>query len=76
MDPNATWDALLAAYATKDFEAAAESAEALLAWLDRGGFPPALTIGSTTMHFTSQLDDAWNAAVARAACQVALSRGE
>lgn len=74
MDPNTTWDNLLMAYATKDWASVEELAEALLHWLDRGGFAPHLTTGSTMMQFTCQLDDEWNAAVARAACQVAIER--
>ncbi len=74
MDPNTTWDNLLHAYATKDFASAIEHAQALLAWLGRGGFPPRLTVGSTTMALTCQLDDGWNRAIAQAACQHVLDR--
>ena len=40
MDPQATWDQLLAAYAAGDWDLIEERATDLLAWLDRGGFPP------------------------------------
>lgn len=40
MDPNATWENLLEALTEGDWHEAFESAEALLDWLDRGGFPP------------------------------------
>jgi len=69
-----TWDTLLQAYATKDFESACEHARSLLTWLDRDGFPPSLTTGSTTMSLTCQLDVGWNRTLARAACQFILER--
>src|SRR3989442_1598497 len=40
MDPQATWDQLLCAYAEGDWDAIEERATELLEWLDRGGFPP------------------------------------
>lgn len=40
MDPQATWNDLLAALAAQDLSAAQESAEYLAEWLRRGGFPP------------------------------------
>lgn len=77
MDPNATWDALLKAYATKDWKAAAHFANVLLHWLDIDGFPPNLTIGNTTGDFSCQLeDDDWNKALARSACVTSLQRAE
>jgi len=39
MDPQATWDQLLAAYAAGDWDVIEERATDLIAWLDRGGFP-------------------------------------
>ncbi|MCA9073714.1 MAG: hypothetical protein KDA93_01685 [Planctomycetaceae bacterium] len=74
MDPNTTWDTLLYAYATKDFKSAVEHADALIGWLDSGGFPPSLTIGSTTLKLTCQLDEDWNRALASAACMHILNR--
>lgn len=43
MDPNAAWTALAQAVAGDDWEQAATVADGLLAWLSRGGFPPAIT---------------------------------
>ena len=42
MDPQAAWDQLLAAYAAGDWDVIEERATDLLAWLDRGGFPPTI----------------------------------
>jgi hypothetical protein len=67
MDPQPTWDDLLAAYADGDWEGVDELAEALSNWLDRGGFPPRATTGS-------DLGQDWDVAIARAACQFARSR--
>ncbi len=67
MDPQATWDDLLAAYSDGEWERVDELAIVLIAWLDRGGFPPRATTGS-------DLGPDWDKAIARAACQFALSR--
>ena len=40
MDPQATWEELLTCYGQGQFEDAAEAAENLHQWLQRGGFPP------------------------------------
>ena len=40
MDPQATWNQLLDAYTTCDWEETDACATALLEWLDGGGFPP------------------------------------
>ncbi len=40
MDPQATWDQLLAAYAAGDWDAIEEHANALSASLSSGGRPP------------------------------------
>ena len=42
MDPQATWNQLQAAYRSADWEIASELAQALLDWLERGGFPPTI----------------------------------
>jgi hypothetical protein len=53
MDPQATWEQLLAAYAAGDWDLIEERASDLLAWLDRGGFPPkcspAVTLARTAI---------------------------
>ena len=40
MDPQATWNQLLAAYAVGDWDVIEERATDLIDWLNRGGFPP------------------------------------
>jgi hypothetical protein len=40
MDPQATWEQLLCAYAAGDWHAIEERATDLIEWLDRGGHPP------------------------------------
>lgn len=40
MDPQATWEELLSAYSTQQFDDATQAAENLSQWLKRGGFPP------------------------------------
>ena len=65
MDPQATWEQLLAAYAAGDWDILEERATDLVAWLDRGGFPP------TIIH-QRDIDPDWNRALARAGCAHAL----
>ena len=65
MDPQACWDQLLAAYAAGDWDQIEERATVLLAWLDRGGFPP-------TIIQQPDLDVDWNRVLARAGCTHAL----
>lgn len=63
MNPQTTWDQLLAAYAAGNWNQIDALSTALLDWLDRGGFPPAVS---------QNLDNEWNHALARAGCQFAL----
>lgn len=42
MDPHATWRDMQSALIDEDWDLAAELAEALLAWLKGGGFPPVI----------------------------------
>ncbi len=65
MDPQTTWEQLLAAYAASDWDLIEELATALLAWLGRGGFPP-----KVLPH--SELGDDGNLALARAGCLFAI----
>lgn len=46
MDPQATWDQLLSAYAEGDWDRIEELALALSEWLRKGGFPPTV-LGQT-----------------------------
>ena len=66
MDPQATWDQLLCAYADGDWDLIEERATDLLAWLDRGGFPPKILS-------RPGLGTEWDTALARAGCQFALA---
>ena len=73
MDPNTAWNNMLAGYATKQWADAVPHAEALLDWLEAGGFPPQPTIGSTTGNLTCQLDAEFSAAICTAACEHVIS---
>jgi hypothetical protein len=65
MDPQTTWDELLAASLAGDWDRMDRLATALLDWLDRDGLPPIILSG-----VQPGLD--WDRALARAGCQVAL----
>ncbi len=66
MDPQVAWEQLLAAYAAGDWDILEERANNLIAWLDRGGFPP-------TIIRQPDIDPEWNGTLARAGCAHALS---
>jgi len=66
MDPQVAWHELLDARARQDELAACSAAEALLGWIERGGFPPQVIPGC-------EMDRDWNAAIALAACRLVLS---
>jgi hypothetical protein len=69
MDPQATWNQFLEAYAVADWELVEELATALKKWLARGGFPPFTTSRSDLgSHFDEQL--------AQKACAVALDQAQ
>lgn len=65
MDPQVAWDELRHAYASRDWSAVERAAVNLLTWLDRKGFPPAV---STDVA----MDAEWNRALALAACRFAI----
>lgn len=65
MDPQVTWGRLLAAYAAGDWDQIEALATDLIAWLDRGGFPPMI------IH-QPEIDSDWNRTLARAGCLHAL----
>ncbi len=67
MDPQATWDDLLAAFADGDWLRVDELSDALLTWLQRGGFPPRATTGT-------DLGQDWDRTAALAACGFAAER--
>ena len=66
MDPQAAWNELLCAWRCCQWHVVAELAEALLAWLAKGGFPPETTARG--------LGRDWNHAVALSVCHFAFQR--
>lgn len=68
MDPDATWDNMLVAYATKQWSDAVDHAEALRDWLERGGFSPQPPIGTTNGNMEAALDTGFSRAICLAAC--------
>jgi hypothetical protein len=67
MDPDATLRDLVSAVGDRNWDRVAELQEALLAWMERRGFPP-LTIGP------KKLGRAWHRAVATFVCHAAASK--
>lgn len=65
MDPQIAWEQLLSAYAEGDWDRIVEHGEALLDWLDRGGFPPRV------MNHPGLGSD-WDRMLTRAGCLFAL----
>lgn len=59
MDPDETFRLLLAALKVGDREAVVDAGEALLHWLQRGGFPPQVTIGVKDTGLLFELEDHW-----------------
>lgn len=70
MDPQATWEQLLRAYAAGDWDAIEERATELIEWLDSDGAPPAVLHHSVLHHLYR--DEDWNRVLARAGCVFAL----
>jgi hypothetical protein len=64
MDPQATWQQLIDAFVVRDWHQVQESAEALLDWLRREGFPPETITGRC-------MGADWNRHVTLAACEFA-----
>lgn len=69
MDPQTTWDELLAAYAASEWERVHELAEELIIWLQGGGFSPRAVTGD-------DMGLEWDHALATAGCWLALSKSE
>ena len=67
MDPQATWDLMLCAYAREDWPDVHEHATALCTWLRRGGFPP-------TVIAVPIMGDDFNFALAIVGCKYALAK--
>jgi hypothetical protein len=61
MDPQTAWNELLETLAGDDLMDAELRAEALLQWLDRGGFPP-----QTSLRVLPSL---WDEAICRYVCR-------
>lgn len=43
MDPNATWEMILLAHRSEEWEACQDACSDLYAWMQNGGFPPRIT---------------------------------
>jgi hypothetical protein len=69
MDPQTTWESLIQAWCARDWSRVQEYADALIEWLEHGGFAP-VTLPNV------RLGDDWNAAVVAAACGFALRRSQ
>ena len=69
MDPQATWNELLACHADGRADDAREAAASLLGWLERGGFAP------TTLDCLAR-DDSLHRVIAAAVCRQLLSSVE
>ena len=67
MDPQESYLRLLAAWMNRDWADLAELAEALLNWLDNGGFPP-------EPNYPKEMGNEWNAVMVRATCNFARAR--
>lgn len=67
MDPHQTLTNLLAAIVDRDWERVCELSEALLTWMESGGFPPE-PVGPTS------LGQRWHRAMTTFICHAATSR--
>lgn len=65
MDPQTTWEEMLDAISEGVFPEAKHRADALLDWLEKGGFPP--------QPLTRVLSDDWDRMVCRYVCQKVLT---
>lgn len=65
MNPQATWDQLLAAYAAGDWDAIEKHAILLNTWLSNGGLPPRILQ-------RDDLGQEWDRTLAEAGCRLAL----
>lgn len=69
MDPHSTLNDLLDAIVRRDWERVRELSDALLTWMENGGFPPE-AIGS------SKLGKRWHRTIATFICHAAVSRAD
>jgi len=65
MDPHATWRDMQNALIDEDADYAVELAEALLSWLQRGGFPP--IVGDKDLPY------GWHRQIAKAGAEYVLT---
>lgn len=65
MDPQATWDEMLDAFVSQEWDTAGERADDLLTWLQRNGFPPVTVVDSDHGNHCRAL----NLLVARVVCE-------
>lgn len=63
MDPQETWRQLLAAWRDQDWQEVLELSSSLLAWMRRGGFPPA--------PYPENMGRSWNLKTAYLTCNYA-----
>lgn len=69
MDPQATLTAIFEAINEKDWEQAIELSEALLNWMQRGGFPPQVAGPESP-------GQQWHREMARCICRLAMSMSQ
>ena len=67
MDPQVTWNQLLDAWVEAEWERVVFLADALLQWIENGGFPP-----ETNANF--RMGAEWNLAIVPGACKFAAER--
>ena len=67
MDPQETWRRLISAWLTSDWSEVAELTEALISWLDKGGFAP-------KPDYPKNMGADWDCVVVRAASSFASQR--
>lgn len=67
MDPQESYNRMIDAWINRDWSEVAELAEALLDWLDKGGFPP-------EPSYPKDMGREWNERVVRATSNFMLSR--
>ncbi|QDV81248.1 hypothetical protein [Planctomycetes bacterium TBK1r] len=75
MDPDQTFTEMLDAFGHGDYEGAAEHANNLAHWLNRGGFPPVLEV-STRVKQTFTVSDQLAREFCHAACRLVLDQHE
>ena len=75
MDPTAAFNAMMDDFALGKYEEAAEHANDLAEWLNKGGFPPPLQV-STDGEIVFSLSDQLAREFCRASCRLVLDQHE